>query len=161
VAVAYLPAVVSLLLLETLFMQISGVSLTLTSPSGFVYLKFSWAQPPLLQAFSFPSTLGEVTLHQLSQACMFIYSSRGKWVFPLSCGVFLLPPLLQAFPVLIAGQCHCSCLLQLACEGFSLPPSLALRAPHLLCYMSFLLLLLIIQFLLFPWVGVGLSRGLC
>jgi hypothetical protein len=37
---------------------------------------------PLLQAFSFPSTLGEVTLHPLSQACMFIYSSRGKWVFP-------------------------------------------------------------------------------
>jgi hypothetical protein len=24
-----------------------------------------------------------VTLHQLSQACIFIYSSRGKWVFPL------------------------------------------------------------------------------
>jgi hypothetical protein len=44
---------------------------------------------PLLQAFPFPSTLGEVTLHPLSQACMFIYSSRGKWVFP---------PLLWGFP---------------------------------------------------------------
>jgi hypothetical protein len=43
----------------------------------------------LLQAFPFPSTLGEVTLHLLSQACMFIYSSRGKWVFP---------PLLWSFP---------------------------------------------------------------
>jgi hypothetical protein len=43
----------------------------------------------LLQAFPFPSTLGEVTLHQLSQACMFIYSSHGKWVFP---------PLLWSFP---------------------------------------------------------------
>jgi hypothetical protein len=31
----------------------------------------------------------EVTLHQLSQACMFIYSSHGKWV---------LPPLLWSFP---------------------------------------------------------------
>jgi hypothetical protein len=29
---------------------------------------------PLLQAFPFPSTLVEVTLHPLSQACMFIYS---------------------------------------------------------------------------------------
>jgi hypothetical protein len=30
----------------------------------------------LLQAFSFPSTLGEVTLHLLSQACVFVYSSQ-------------------------------------------------------------------------------------
>jgi hypothetical protein len=37
---------------------------------------------PLLQAFPFPSTLGKVTLHPLSQACVFIYSSCGKWVFP-------------------------------------------------------------------------------
>jgi hypothetical protein len=59
---------------------------------------------PLLQAFPFPSTLGEVTLHLLSQACMFIYSSRGKWVFPLSCGVFLPPLHLQAFQLLIAGH---------------------------------------------------------
>jgi hypothetical protein len=44
---------------------------------------------PLLQAFPFPSTLGEVTLHLLSQACVFIYSSHGKWVFP---------PLLWSFP---------------------------------------------------------------
>jgi hypothetical protein len=43
----------------------------------------------LLQAFPFPSTLGVVTLHPLSQACVFIYSSRGKWVFP---------PLLWSFP---------------------------------------------------------------
>jgi hypothetical protein len=37
---------------------------------------------PLLQAFPFPSTLGEVILHPLSQACVFVYSSHGKWVFP-------------------------------------------------------------------------------
>jgi hypothetical protein len=44
---------------------------------------------PLLQAFPFSSTLGEVTLHPLSQACVFVYSSHGKWVFP---------PLLCSFP---------------------------------------------------------------
>jgi hypothetical protein len=43
----------------------------------------------LLQVFPFPTTLGEVTLHPLSQACVFIYSSHGKWVFP---------PLLWSFP---------------------------------------------------------------
>jgi hypothetical protein len=36
---------------------------------------------PLLQAFPFPSTLVGVTLHLLSQACVFVYSSLGKWVF--------------------------------------------------------------------------------
>jgi hypothetical protein len=44
---------------------------------------------PLLQAFPFPSTLGEVTLHPLSQACVSVYSLHGKWAFP---------PLLWSFP---------------------------------------------------------------
>jgi hypothetical protein len=44
---------------------------------------------PLLQAFLFPSTLGKVTLHLRCQACVFIYSSHGKWA---------LPPLLWSFP---------------------------------------------------------------
>jgi hypothetical protein len=43
----------------------------------------------LLQAFPFPSTLGKVTLHLSSQACMYVYSSCGRWVFP---------PLLWSFP---------------------------------------------------------------
>jgi hypothetical protein len=44
---------------------------------------------PLLQDFPFPSTLGEVTLYPLTQACVFIYSSCAKWVFP---------PVLWSFP---------------------------------------------------------------
>jgi hypothetical protein len=46
------------------------------------------------------------------------------------------------------------------CEGFPSPP-LALRAPHPLCYMSFCCYCLLFSFSFFPWVGVGLSRGLC
>jgi hypothetical protein len=46
-------------------------------------------------------------------------------------------------------------------EGLLSPPSSALRAPHPLCYMSLLCLLLITQFLFFPWVAVSLSSGLC
>jgi hypothetical protein len=80
---AHLPIAVSLLLLEVFFMQRSGVSLTLTWPCRFCLFRVLLDMMPLLQAFPFPSTLGEVTLHQLSQACMFIYSSHGKWVFPL------------------------------------------------------------------------------
>jgi hypothetical protein len=36
---------------------------------------------PLLQAFPFPST-GKGATAPRCQACVFIYSSRGKWVFP-------------------------------------------------------------------------------
>jgi hypothetical protein len=75
---AFLPAAVSLLLLEALFMQTSGVSLTLTWAHRLCLLRVLLGPMPLLQAFPFPSTLGEVTLHPLSQAGVFIYSSRGK-----------------------------------------------------------------------------------
>jgi hypothetical protein len=46
-----------------------------------LHVLFTQSSPvhePLLQAFPFPSTLGEVTLHPLSQAWVFVYSSRGK-----------------------------------------------------------------------------------
>jgi hypothetical protein len=54
-----------------------------------LFTQSSPVREPLLQAFPFPSTLWKVTLHSLSQACVFIYSSCGKWVFP---------PLLWSFP---------------------------------------------------------------
>jgi hypothetical protein len=61
----------------------------------------------------------------------------------------------------LLGVCHRSCHLQLACEGFPLHPLQRSGSPRPLWYVSFLLLLLIIQFLFFPWVGVSLFRGLC
>jgi hypothetical protein len=77
-AVAHLPTAVSLLLLDALFMQISGVSLALIWPLRLCLLRVLLGTMSLLQAFPFPSTLGEVILHQLSQAGVFIYSSHGK-----------------------------------------------------------------------------------
>jgi hypothetical protein len=81
-------------------MQISEVSLALTWPTRLCLLRVL-CMMPLLQAFPFPSTLGEVTLHLLSLACLFVYVGSGS--SPLSCGVFLPPLLLQAFQLLIAG----------------------------------------------------------
>jgi hypothetical protein len=84
-------------------MQISEVSLTLTWPHRLVYSEFSCVRAA---ATSFPlskHTGGGDTAPAFS-ASVFIYSSRGKWVFPLSCGVFLPPSLLQAFPFLVAGR---------------------------------------------------------
>jgi hypothetical protein len=168
---------------------------------------------PLLQAFPFPSTLGEVTLHPLSQACVFIYSSCGKWVFPpLLCsfpptttftsfpapnywavllllpaamfvyssrGKWVFPPLLWSFPPSAtltsfpapgcwvrapapagASPALPACLFTVP-GRIPFPQSSVLSAPHPLCHVSLLFLLLITQFLFFPQVKVGLSRGLC
>jgi hypothetical protein len=186
-------------------MQISGVSLTLTWPHKLCLLRVLCTMP-LLQAFPFPSTLGEVTLHPLSQACVFIYSSHGKWVFPPllwsfpptdaftsfpapDCWAYAaahagrrvclqltwevgLPPSPVEFSSLcyshklshswLLGERPSSCPFWpgLAClftvpGGIPLPHSSALRAPHPLCYVSLLFLLLITQFLFFPrWRSV-------
>jgi hypothetical protein len=101
---------------------------------------------------------------------MFVYSSRGKWVFP---------PLLWSFPPSTtltsipapgcwaraptpagASPTHPACLFTVP-GRIPFPQSLALSAPHPLSHVSLLFLLLITQFLLFPRVGVSLSRGLC
>jgi hypothetical protein len=60
----------------------------------------------------------------------------------------------------LLGTCHRSCLLRLAHLltvpwGIASPPSSVLRAPRPLCYVSFLLLLLIIQFFLLFFPGWG------
>jgi hypothetical protein len=166
----------------------------------------------LLQAFPFPSTLGEIILHLLSQACLFAYSSSRKWVFPpllwsfpstttftsfstpdywavllflpaamfvySSHGIntlFIPPPVLLSFPpstTTLTSFPTPGCWARtptpagLAClftvpGRIPFPQSLALSAPHPLSPVSLLFLLLITQFLFFPRVEVGLSRGLC
>jgi hypothetical protein len=146
-------------------MQISGMSLTLTWPLRLCLLRVLLGATTTATTFPFPSSLGEVTLHPLSQASMFIYSSHGRWVFTLSCGVFLPPPLLQAFLLLIAG-----CVPPLLPSPASLfvyssgkespPPLFGTQATHPLCYVSLLFLLLITQFLFFsPEWGSVCPRG--
>jgi hypothetical protein len=125
-------------------MHISGVNLALTWPCRLCLLRVLLCVSLCYKLFPFQA-LGKVTLPSLSQACMFIYSSCEKWVFPpllcslpptatftsfpapdywavllllpclftahmgsgsslLSCGVFLPPPLSQAFLFLVAGR---------------------------------------------------------
>jgi hypothetical protein len=138
-------------------MQISGVSLTLTRPLSLCLLKSS---PGLhhhcCKLSPFQAHWGRWHCSSfLRPVCLFtVHMESGS--FPLFCGVFLPLPLLQLSRSWLLGVCHHSCLLQLACcEGFPLPPSLVLRAPRPLCYMSFLLLLLIIQFFFSFFPGWG------
>jgi hypothetical protein len=114
---------------------------------------------PLLQAFPFPGTLGEVTLHPLSQACMFIYSSRGKWVFPPLLWSLLPTATLTSFPApgcwllppepLPPGPASLFPVL----GRIPLPRSLALRAPHPLCYYLYCSYCLLLSFSFFPGWG--------
>jgi hypothetical protein len=87
----------------------------------------------------------------------------GSGSSPLSYGDFLPPPLSKAFPLLVE---HCrshrlwpglACLFTVLC-GIPLPP-LTFRAPHSLCYVSLLFLLIITQFLFFSLGGGRSVQG--
>jgi hypothetical protein len=137
-------------------MQISGVSLTLTWSLRLCLLRVLHGAMPLLQAFSFPSTLGEVTLRQLSQACVFIYNSHWKWVFPPLLWSFPPTTNFTSFPAPDCWACATAPAFSswLVGRNFPSPPSV-LSLPHPLCYVSFLLLLLIIQFFSLFSLGWG------
>jgi hypothetical protein len=62
-------------------MQISGVSLVLTWPCSLCLLRFLLCVSLCCKLSPFQA-LGKVILHPRSQACMFIYSLCGRWVFP-------------------------------------------------------------------------------
>jgi hypothetical protein len=69
--------------------------------------------------------------------------------------------LLGASPALTGASMARPSLFIYSSGKESPPSSLALGAPHPLCNVSLLFLLLITQFLFFSGVEVGLSRGLC
>jgi hypothetical protein len=129
------------------------VSLALTWPCRLCLLRVLLCPMPLLQAFPFPSTLGEVTLHPRCQACVFIYSSRGKWAFPPLLWSFPPTATFTSFPAPAPPSLARPALFIYSSRRDSRPPPSALRVPHPLCYVSFLLLLLITQFLLFSLGG--------
>jgi hypothetical protein len=85
--VAHLPAAVSLLMLEALFMQISGVSLTLTWPCWLCLLR-------VLLHSSLCYKLSPCQAHWGRWYC----TLRGKWVFPLLLWSFPPSTTLTRFP---------------------------------------------------------------
>jgi hypothetical protein len=134
-----------------------------------------WVFPPLLCSFpptatftSFPAPdYWEVLL--LLPAATFVYSSHGTWVFPPLLWSFPPSATLTSFPApgcwahpapTRASSARPACLFTVP-GRIPFPQSSALSAPHPLSRVSLLLLLLITQFLFFPQVEVGLSRGLC
>jgi hypothetical protein len=120
---------------------------------------------PLLQAFLL-LIAGRVSPLLPSPASLFVYNSHGKWVFPSLLWSFPPTTTFTSFP---APGCW-ACALTLTsparlvylqfCEGFPSPPLRCSGCPTLFAT-CLMLLLLIIRFLFFSLVGVGLSRRLC
>jgi hypothetical protein len=131
------------------------------SPSGFVYLQFSWIHAP----FVFSS----IQPYPVAIAVPFFRVHVGMCPSSTLVELSTWQPLLQAFPIprLVGRGCH-FCLLWPAClfTGLvreCLSPSL-LSSGHpalfVLC-LFFLAAYLLFSFLkFFPWVGVSVSRGL-
>jgi hypothetical protein len=102
--VAHLPTAVSLLLLEALFMQISGVSLTLTWSCRLCLLRVLLFASHSYKLSPFQAHWGRWHCTSfLRPACLFTVHVGSGSSLP-SCGVFLPPPLLQAFLLLIAER---------------------------------------------------------
>jgi hypothetical protein len=118
-------------------------------------------RPPLLQAFPFPSTLGEVTLHWLSQAGVFIYSSRVKWVLPPLLGSFPPTTAFTSFPAAGCWACATAPAFSSRLVVRYFPSSLLRRSgcPALFAMCLFCCYCLLFSFFFFfPWVGVCLSK---
>jgi hypothetical protein len=116
---------------------------------------------PLLQAF--PLLIAGCVLPLLPPpAGLFIYSSRGKWVFPpLLCS---FPPntTFTSFPA--PGCWACAAAPPFSSQlvrDFPSPPLWRSGASPSLLHVFFVIAYYSVFFLFFPWVGVGLSRGLC
>jgi hypothetical protein len=103
----------------------------------------------------------------LLPATMFVYSSRGKWVFLLLLWSFPPSATLTSFPIPgcwvrtpapSRASPACPACLQ-SREGFPSPQSLVLSVPHPFSHMSLLFLLLLSQFLFFPLGGGWSVQG--
>jgi hypothetical protein len=134
------------------------------APIGFVYSEFC-VQCHCYKLSPFQAHWGRWHCTRfLRPVCLFTVP-MGSGSYPLLCGVFLPPPVLQAFPLLVTGL-----VPQLLPSpagllwGISPPPLFGAQgAPPSLLRVFFFCYCLLFRFfsLLFPWVGVILSRGLC
>jgi hypothetical protein len=137
------------------------VSLTLTWPHRLCLLRVLLGTTTTITSFPLSKlTGGGDTAPAFSDQCVYL---QFTWevVFPFLLWSFPPTTTFTSFP---APGCWAGAtaptfsgrLVYLQfCGGLPLPPSSALRAPHPLCYMSFLLLLLIIQFLFLFSLGGG------
>jgi hypothetical protein len=160
---ACLPAAVSLLLLEALFMQISGVSLALTWPRRLYLLRVLLCATATATSFTLSKhTGGGDTAPPFSGLHVYLQ-------FTWEVG---LPPLLWSFPPTTTFTSFPTpgcwvgatvpAFFSWLVRDFPSPPLQRSGHPALFATCLFCCYCLLFSFFFFiPWVGVGLSRGLC
>jgi hypothetical protein len=148
-------------------MQISGVSLTLTWPLRLCLFRVLLGAPTTVTSFPLSKpTGGGDTAPAFSGLHVYLQLTWEVGLPPSPVEFSSHHHFYKHSCFCLLGVCCCSCLLQPGLFIYSsvrdsLPPIFGAQGtpPSLLCALLFLLL--ITQFLFFPWVGVGLSRGLC
>jgi hypothetical protein len=138
------------------WLQISGVSLTLTWPWRLCLFRVLLSRTATVTSFPLSKLTGGGGATPPSLACVFIYSHVGGVPSPLSNGTFLTQPLLQAFPLQgcwagAATPAFSGLLVYLQFhEGVPFPP---LQCSGLLAVFAvcLFLLLFIIQFVVFSF----------
>jgi hypothetical protein len=139
-------------------MQISGVSLTLTWPLKLCFLRVLLTVTATATSFHFSKhTGGSDTAPTFSGQCVYLQFTWEVGLPPLLCS---FPPTatFTSFPTPGCWACATTPALSSRLVVRDSPhPSLVLRAPRLLCYVSFLLLLLTIQFFFLFSLGWGRS----
>jgi hypothetical protein len=138
-------------------MQISGVSLTLTWPHRLCLLRVLLCGSLCYKLSPFQAHWGRWHCTSfLRPVCLFTVHV-GSGSSPLSCAVFLPAPF-TSFPAPDCWACvPAPAFSSWLVRDFPFPPLQHLGHPTLFARVFFV----VIQFLFFPWVRVGLSRGLC
>jgi hypothetical protein len=160
-AMAHLPTAVSLLLLEALFMQISGVSLTLTWPLRLCLLRVLLRTTSTLTSFPLSKHTGGGGA--MPTFCGWSVYLQFTWEVGLPLSPLEFSSHCRFYKLShsrLLGRCHRSCLLQLACL-FTVPGGIALpllfgtqgTLPSLLCVFLLLLLFSLVFFSFFPGWG--------
>jgi hypothetical protein len=166
--VAHLPAAVSQLLLQTLLIADFRTELNTHLLISLCLLRVLLGGLHCYKLSPFQSHWGRWRYTCIPWPVCLFTVHVGSGSSPLSCGIFLPLPLLQASPLLVAGWVPL--LLPSQAGLFIYNPMRDFPSPHLwhsgrttlfaMCLFLFSSCLFITQFVFFPWVGVSLSRGL-
>jgi hypothetical protein len=161
-AVAHLPTAVSLLLLQALFMQISGVSLTLTWPCRLCSLSVLLCTSHCYKLSPFQAHWGRWHCTRfLRPACLFtVHVGSGSSPSPVEfSSLRCFYKLSRSW--LLSSAAAPALSSRLIVRDFPTSPfSVQGAPPSLLCVFFVIIAYYSVFFFFFPWMGVGLSGAM-
>jgi hypothetical protein len=152
-------------------LQISGMSLTFTRPCRLCLFRVLLGETTTVTSFPLSKhTGGGGAIPTFSSQLVYLWFTWEVSLPPISSGVFLTLPLLQAFPLLVAGwvppllPSPASLFIYSSMRDCPSPPLWHSGSPTLFAtclFFFFPAASLLFSLFFFPWVGVSLSWGLC